>query len=62
MSGFDVEPGVDDPTEQEDGVSPAGEYEADETTVSDDTGTRYAPDGEAETTPEDEVVPEDEEI
>ncbi|GAB2874173.1 hypothetical protein [Nocardioides pacificus] len=62
MSGFDVEPGVDDPIEQADGVAAAGEYEADETTVSEDTGTRYAPDGEPQATPEDEVALEDDEL
>lgn len=33
---------------------PAGEYDADETEQSPETGTRYHPDGTPESTPEDE--------
>ena len=36
------------------GSGPAGEHEADDTVTSEETGTRYRPDGTPAATPEDE--------
>lgn len=52
MSEFGAAHGVDDPV-GEDAV-PAGDHRADESAVSEETGTRYASDGDPESTPEDE--------
>ena len=42
---------VDDPVGPE---GPAGEHEADDTVTSDETGSRYRPDGSLASTPEDD--------
>lgn len=56
MSEFGAEHGVDDPVEDPstEGRVAAGEHHPDAAAVSEETGTRYASDGDTEATPEDE--------